>query len=162
MSNTSFKSVKNVREPFSSLNATEGTIFGDYNRIFPKFIFSPFVDYANLKSIKLQTNGSSTTLRDSSGADWSPGKDVQIVAAELKTDEDGNNNPTLRVTSGDNIITNAPAASVQEDGARVFAVDDELGTAGKPSSIKLPANGTLEIDSLDTGKKAYVTIYYHE
>jgi len=164
MSNTTFKSVKNVREPFSSLSATEGTIFGDYNRIFPKFIFSPFVDYTNLKSIKLQTDGSSNTLKDSSGTNWSPGK-VYIVAAELKTDNLNTNSPNLRVSSsGPIIISSIVADDAKSEGVRVFAVDSPLSTAGNPPFIELPSTRTLIFDGngLTSGSKAYVTIYYHE
>lgn len=161
MSNTTFASIKKIREPFSSLSLNEGVIFDEYNRIYPQFVFSQLIDYDKLKRIKLETDGVTTNLRDSSGNVWSLSEDIKIFAAELITDKLNDNNLSLVINGGGpTIINNPDAAIVKSEGVRVYAVDDVLGTSGKPTFIHMPSTRHLIVSDLTQGVKAYVTVYY--
>lgn len=161
MSNTTFTSVKTVREPFSSLRTSKGVFKGSYNTVRPTFIFSPFVAYTTLKSVTLKTDGTDNKLKDNSGIVWSSDSDVHIVAAELRTDKLNNDNLSLDVSSGHIIISNASNNDVHKYGVHVYAVDGIMGSSGNPSSIRLQSGQHLIVSGL-SGPIATTTIYYYE
>lgn len=161
MSNTTFTSVKTVREPFSSLKTSKGVFKGSYNRVRPTFIFSQFVDYVTLKSVTLRTDGTDNKLKDDSGRVWSSDNNVRIVAAGLRTDKLNNDNLNLDVSSGHVIISNASNNDVHKYGVHVYAVDGIMGSSGNPTSIELSSGQHLIVSGL-SGPIATSTIYYYE
>ena len=188
MSNTAFKSVKNTREPFSSLNTNEGVVFGGTSGTIQVSgnIIPGDKPYKMIELFGDEVAGGTTIsniLRDSNGNIWLADEAIEIVGAEfsftptttnsnitnieLKVDKSTVSNNTSTDTSniaaGPVIIAvGSVPVNVQENRKVSFLHSKPLASDGSPI-ITLEKNNRLYVNpngATEYLMKVYVKLYY--
>lgn len=185
MSNATFKSVKNSREPFSSLSTSEGVVFGDTSGAIQVSgnILPGDKSYKVIELFGDEAVGATNTsniLRDSDGNIWLADEAIEIVGAEfsftpttsgnnasisgigLKVDKSTSNNTSI--TAGPDIINVIGSLNVNVQANRKvsFLHSKPLASEGSPI-ITLEQNNRLYVTPNGPTNylmKVYVKLYY--